>query len=224
MERASRPLFHPHRVKPTEPDFTRLATAARQAGGGGGRGRDKNHAAREAAFTALATPLRPRLVFTLRRECRNRAEAEDAVQATLLKLWQKLDRWDPRRPFMPWCITVAFRCLRDHQRKTKRLRLKPESAHREPADPTPGPADHAEVAEQADHLWALAESVLRPRAWTDLWLHYGEGLSPTEIATATGRRAGAVRVALHRAREKLAPHLTNPADTNAPPALTLVTP
>jgi len=102
-----------------EPDFDALAVAARtERVAGGGR----------AGFDALATPLRPRLVFALQRETRCRADAEDAAQTALLRLWDKLELWDPRRPFMPWCFTVAFRCLRDQQRKAKR-RLKAGAAN-----------------------------------------------------------------------------------------------
>ena len=199
-------------MAPNEPDFDALAAAARTACAGGGGVHDG-----EEVFDRLARPLRPRLVFALQRETRCRADAEDAAQAALLRLWQKLELWDPQRPFMPWCFTVAFRCLRDQQRWAKR-RIKPgATSPRDRADPAPGPSDTAAADETTDRVWAIARDVLSPAAWTELWLHYGEGLTPTEIAEATGRRAVAVRVGLHRSRKKLAPHLTDASDSAADP-------
>ena len=198
-----------------DPDFDDLARAARGGvgvGSGHGGGFGPTSAPDRIAFETLAQELRPRLVFALQRECRGPAAAEDAAQTTLLKLWQKLHRWDPRRPFLPWCYTVAFRCLRDQQRRERRRPAVALSHAAPPADPRPGPHDRTQTADTADHVWALARDHLSDRAWTDLWLHYGEGLTPTDIATATRRRPGAVRVALHRAREKLAPHLTRFAE------------
>ena len=195
-----------------EPDFDTLAAAARtaRAGGGGDDG----------VFDQLARPLRPRLVFALQRHTRCRADAEDAAQTALLKLWEKLELWDPHRPFMPWCYTVAFRCLRDQQRWAKRRIKAGATSPRDRADPAPGPSDTAAADETTDRVWAIARDVLSPAAWTELWLHYGEGLTPTEIAEAMGRRAVAVRVGLHRSRKKLAPHLTDapgPAADSAQP-------
>lgn len=195
-----------------EPDFNQLAAAARteRVGGGGASVGSGN------AFDALARPLRPRLVFALGRETRCRADAEDAAQAALLRLWEKLELWDPQRPFMPWCFTVAFRCLRDQQRRAKRRIRSGAATGHDRADPRPGPAEATAAGEETDRVWAVARGVLSATAWTELWLHYGEGLTPTEIARATGRPAVAVRVGLHRARKRLAPHLVQAGTPGAP--------
>ena len=198
-------------MNPTEPDFDALAFAARTERAGGAGASDVGD-----AFDALARPLRPRLVFALGRELRGRADAEDAAQAALLKLWENLERWDPQRPFMPWCFTVAFRCLRDQQRRAKRRLRSGAASANDRADPRPGPAESALAEEQTDRVWAVARDVLAPAAWTELWLHYGEGLTPTEIARATGRPAVAVRVGLHRSRKRLAPHLTDTGVAGTP--------
>ena len=37
----------------------------------------------------------------------NWADASDVLQATNVKLWEKMEDWDQMRPFLPWAIGVA---------------------------------------------------------------------------------------------------------------------
>jgi RNA polymerase sigma-70 factor (ECF subfamily) len=45
---------------------------------------------------------------------------------------------------------------------------------------------------------------LSPEAYSALWLHYREELPLKEVAGVLGKREGAVKVLLHRARKNLA--------------------
>lgn len=47
----------------------------------------------------------------------NRAQAEDIVQETARRLWQKFDDYDPSRPFWPWARQFAFYEVLKHRKK-----------------------------------------------------------------------------------------------------------
>ena len=59
-------------------------------------------------------------------------------------------------------------------------------------------------------VWDVATRLLAAEPRSALWLCYAEGRSMREIGSILGKREGAVRVMLHRAREKLAAHLAPP--------------
>jgi RNA polymerase sigma factor (sigma-70 family) len=62
----------------------------------------------------------------------------------------------------------------------------------------------AERSDEVDNLWQVAKSALNDAQFTALWLHYGEDLSPAEVAQVMNRSRVGVRVLLHRARIRLA--------------------
>jgi RNA polymerase sigma-70 factor (ECF subfamily) len=74
----------------------------------------------------------------------------------------------------------------------------------EPSVPSTGasPAEQAAVREQKRRL-AEALDTLTPRAAMIFTLFYQEEMSIAEIAPVVGMKPGAVKVALHRAREVL---------------------
>ncbi len=164
------------------------------------------------AFDVLAAQLRPRLVALLRQKLRRHADAEDTAQAALLRWWQKRDAYDPKRPFLPWLMTLALRLATDTQRAGAR-RLNHETAAGDEAardrHHAPRPEHQLEHAERHRTVWTTVRDVLGPDAATALWLFYGEGFTAKEIAKAMDKKSGAVRVMLHRGRAALRPHLAD---------------
>ena len=154
----------------------------------------------------LAQRMRPRLVRALRRRLGNAEDAEDVAQATLMRLYEQRHRYDPRRPFGPWLFTIAYRLATDHRRR-RREPTGGIAAGDDQADAGPGPSDVADERETRGRVWGIADRVLNEQQWTAIWLAYGEGMTPTEVAGVMGIQAGNARVLLHRARAALAPHL-----------------
>ena len=190
---------------PAMPDDSALARLARRGGGEG-----------VAAFEALDRRYRGRLIHLLRPRVATEADAEDLAQQALYKAYQNLHRYDPARRWSTWLFTIALRLTVDHHRRGA---AQPPAGGpvgaAERVDDTPGPLEAAIAREDADNLWSLAESVLTPGQWTAMWLHYGEGLTPAEVAAATRKTGVQVRVTLHRGRRRLAEAL-RPGDAPDP--------
>lgn len=69
------------------------------------------------AYEDLLSDLLPVLRSYVRRKWRNAADVEDVVQDILLSIHGVRQTYDPRRPFMPWLMTIAKRRLIDAARK-----------------------------------------------------------------------------------------------------------
>jgi RNA polymerase sigma-70 factor (ECF subfamily) len=134
---------------------------------------------------------------------RHRQDAEDLTQETFVRAWTRIGRYDPSLPMAPWLMTIARRqSISMFRRRRRPVELSPVE--------NPGPS------EPALRLWETARIHLKPIAYTALWLHYGDGLPLKQVATVLGKREGAVKVILHRARRTLAA-LAGPRGATPPP-------
>ena len=117
-------------------------------------------------------------------------EAEDVVQDTFLRLWEKAPIFESPAHERAWLLKVAVNGCKSRLRAPWRRRTAPL------LDSYPA-ADHEEQA-----LMEVIQS-LPPKDRTVLHLYYYEGYQTAEIAAMTGWREGTVRSRLARAREKL---------------------
>lgn len=134
----------------------------------------------------------------------SREEAEELAQETLLRAWSRIERYDARWRFSTWLYTLA---RREAVGRRRRRVLPGERVELDQLGSTHDPRGALARREERDGLWRLAERVLGLEQRDALWLFYAESLSAEEIGRIQGRRPGAVRVALHRARATLAAHL-----------------
>ncbi len=164
------------------------------------------------SYEALDRRYRARLIYLLEKRTGNREDAEDLTQQALMRAYQRIDRYDPSRPFKTWLMTLTVRLAIDSNRK-RSLPIGSGDVDITP-DNRPNPADSMEQQDTRRWLWTLADRVLEPRQRTALWLHYGEDLDVRQIARVLGLTAVHVRVLLYRARRALLKHLGSsfPAD------------
>lgn len=157
-----------------------------------------------AAFEGLVLRLQRSLLRFLAWQAPSSEEAEDLAQESFLRAWQRIESYDPRRPFAPWLFTLARRVALSKARARREQRSidgLPESADER------DPAALASEREERENLWRVARRVLGAEVTSALWLRYAEGLEAAEIARVLGRRTVTVRVMLFRARARLAAQL-----------------
>lgn len=157
-------------------------------------------------------------VFNLcRRMLRDDLEAEDAAQESFLRAHRALKRYDPKRPFGTWLLSIAsHRCI-DILRHRRR-HPQPDSQpvlERNDADPSEGPEERLVRAQRRDAIDGLTQA-LAPQERAVIVLRYWYDLSYEEIAAVLSLSVSAVKSRLHRARRTLARRWLEAAGEEAP--------
>lgn len=166
------------------PDMRAEALAARAA-----------HGDRE-AFEQLVHRFQRRLYGFAYRYIRDADEAQDLVQEVFLRLYRKLGRFDPRRPFEPWLWRVAANvCANYLDRRV------PRPAALDGGDHDLGAASPPALLEET--RLGAAMSGLPPAYRLLLALHYQADMPLADIAETLGVSEVTVKSRLYRARTHL---------------------
>ncbi len=137
---------------------------------------------------------------------RTRADLEDLVQDTFLRMVRGLPGWRPDQPFLHWLLRIASNTGRDYFRRQsvrRRWAAEPVAADGEPAafdavDGAPDPASRA-AANEAKRLLEH----LGPDERALLTLFHLEGWGLAEIARQYGWTLTATKLRAWRARRQL---------------------
>ncbi len=168
----------------------------------------------DCAFAELTRCFRARLVHLLERRTGCLADAEDVAQQALLRALQRIDQHDERRRFSVWLYRIAIRIAVDRHRKARPKTGLDPATMAELSDPHAADPEQAAVDGELRHnLWSVAQNVLSAEQYSALWLRYAEDLPVGDVARALGRSRVATRVFLHRARQRLAPHVATLAES-----------
>lgn len=155
----------------------------------------------ERIFRDRVMPLKDNLFKLALRLTLNPHVAEDIVQDTLLKVWDKRNQWQHIDALEAYCITICKHLALDA--------LKHKGAHIVPIDPnTPHPAEHLSPLDKLsarDNLQILrnALNTLPQKQRNIFTLREIEGLSYKEIALTLNITEQQVKVYLLRARNKI---------------------
>jgi RNA polymerase sigma-70 factor (ECF subfamily) len=187
---------------------------------------------------------RPALLGFCYRMLGSAADADDAVQETMVRAWRGLDRFEGRAPLEAWLYRIAtnvcLNLLRGRSRRALPMDLGPASSAPTAAAPSgralPGEAwvepmpdaalatatDPAEVAASRESVrlaFVAALQLLPPRQRAALILHDVLRWRTEEVATLLDTTVVSVKSALQRARATLADRPVPPADPADPELL-----
>jgi RNA polymerase sigma-70 factor (ECF subfamily) len=142
-----------------------------------------------------------RLMGFLARRTHSVHDAEDLLQETFGRAFERIGLYDPAWRLSTWLFTIASRLCASHHRRAGAERL--GDAH-DLAAPRSDPAAAAARREENDNLWAAARRVLSENQLSALWLRYVDEMSVKEIAAVMGKTQTHVKVLLFRARSRMA--------------------
>jgi RNA polymerase sigma-70 factor (ECF subfamily) len=160
------------------------------------------------AFTKLVEAYQTHVYNLCYRMLGEPESAEDAAQETFLRAYQHLHRYDQKRPFATWLLSIAAHYCIDRLRRRKFSMISVDQDEEEggielPDADAPNPESEAvrgEQREQMQHLLKRLDSVDRAA----IVLRYWHDCSEAEIAETLNLTVSAVKSRLHRARRELA--------------------
>ncbi len=143
---------------------------------------------------------RPALERSARRLCRNRQDAEDLVQTTLVRAWQARAQFLPGGNFGGW----LFRILSNHHRDNLRRRSAVQvPLPDEVPDPAPVDDELSSLLTMAPEAVLEALSQLPPELRAPLELLAVRGKRYRQIAEELGIPINTVGTRIRRARQRL---------------------
>ena len=155
----------------------------------------------EISFRNDILPLKDKLFRLALRITLDRAEAEDVVQDTMIRVWNKRDEWQQFESVEAYCLIVAKNLAIDRSQKkdAQNVELSPEMA--EEAD-TSGPYDRLVNNERMKIIHRLIDE-LPEKQRLIMQLRDIEGESYKDIAKVLQLTEEQVKVNLFRARQKV---------------------
>ena len=152
------------------------------------------------AFEVLVRRYEGRLMSVLLRFVQDRELARDLAQETFLRVFERLDQFDPSRRFGPWLFRIGVNLTLDYLRKRKR-RIWPSlfSESRIEKGPDPAVVDPREALDLEQEVRKVLEAI--PEKYrTVLILRDLENFSSSEIAAVLHRKEATIRWRLAEAR------------------------
>jgi len=159
----------------------------------------------EQAFAQLVEAYQRPIYNLAYRMLGSSVEAEDATQEAFVRIWTRLDTYDPGRKLSSWVLSVAsHHCIdRLRRRGGGQVSMEEIMASRWLPDGDPKPEERALVSERDERVRRLLD-LLQPQYRLVIVLRYWEDKSYAEIAEITDTTESAVKSRLHRARLAMA--------------------
>lgn len=175
---------------------------------------------RESAYRALIDRYERPVFSIIYRMVRDREKSEDLAQDTFIKVFNALEKYDPKYKLSSWIFKIAHNTTIDHLRRKEPEMLSldgsPHARTAEQAEATSLTAvAHDENPEQytaSKELGAGIEeaiALLRPEYREAILLWHMEGHAYDEIAEIMDLPLGTVKTYIHRGRNELKKQLAH---------------
>ena len=156
------------------------------------------------SFRSDILPLKNELYRLALRITLNPAEAEDIVQETMIKVWNRREQWEQIESIESFCLTICRNLSLDKMRKMENQNQSLEEADNEAPDHSysSNPEEHAMQQDRIELIRRLI-SQLPEKQRTAMQLRDFEGKSYKEIATVMGISEDQVKINIFRARQTI---------------------
>lgn len=155
----------------------------------------------QAAFGELVRRYERRLLGVVRRFVPDPDQAEDLTQETFLRVYERIDQFDPSRRFGPWLFQIGVNLTLDWLRRRKRriwARLFTDGGERAVEPAAADPRLQEDLSQEVRHvLQRLPEKYRSVLILRDL-----ENFSTSDIAAILKRKETTIRWRLAEARIK----------------------
>jgi len=160
------------------------------------------------AFTELVSEYRDGLLRFLVTRTLSFADAEDALQDTLINAFRYLNSYDAKWRFSTWLYRIA---INNAIHNAAKIRTADTVEIGDLSDEESGPLELCIAASERQNLWLSAQRVLSDDVYTAMWLRYVEDMSVSDIAAILERSISWTKVNLLRARRLLEAELNSEA-------------
>jgi RNA polymerase sigma-70 factor (ECF subfamily) len=151
------------------------------------------------AYTELVSRYREGLLRFLVSKSASYADAEDALQDTLINAYRFLSSYDAKWRFSTWLYRIAINNLSRIRAAEPQSRVELGDLSHEEG----GPLEQCIAASERQNLWLSAKRILSDEVYTAMWLRYAEDMSVNDIAAILERSVSWTKVNLLRARRQL---------------------
>jgi len=160
-----------------------------------------------AAFTGLVNGYREGLLRFLLTRTASYADAEDALQDTLINAYRYLHSYDSQWRFSTWLYRIALN-------NAARLQRAGTVELGDLGDAESDPLEQCIAAGERENLWLSARRVLNDDVYAAMWLRYVEDMSVKDIAAVLDRSVSWTKVNLLRGRRLLSHEMNSDAAAN----------
>ena len=139
------------------------------------------------------------------RKTRNMADAEDAAMNGIIKAIENADKYNGQSKVSTWVCTIAYRCWLDSLRKgsKKKTVYTGNTVFLENIGGSYEMKENENTIESSV-FWNLIESIVNPKQYEALHLHYAQGMKYKDIAAQLDCPIGTVMSRINGGKKKLA--------------------
>jgi RNA polymerase sigma-70 factor (ECF subfamily) len=148
------------------------------------------------AFADLVCSYQTGLLRFLLMRSSSYADAEDALQDTLINAYRYLHSYDPRWRFSTWLYRIAIN-------NVARLKSVDTVELVDLYDEESDPLAQCIAASDRENLWQCARRQLTDEVYSAMWLRYVEDMSVNDISEVLDRSVSWTKVNLMRGRKTL---------------------